>query len=335
MTDEPGIQSRGASAPPPMRTGAEPPGGAPSPNVSGEQPHPGRHRIRSRYAQLRAQADRTEQQVQAKAEDLRSRRASVRTAFLAYEHDRRHGGALLAGGLAYRFFIWLLPTSLFLASVVGVAGDITSKSPAEVADHVGLGASLTVVVAKAAKETGNASWVLIFVGVFLLLWAGMSVWKSLRLVASVAWQVRPTSSQRLLRASIVFSAVGIGLMLSPALFNVLRSGPLVADIMASVLVVGLLGALGLWVMLSLPHPEGVRWTEFVPGAVLFGVSIEILRVVTSVYFVWRIGNSSLYGAFSLAAIFMAWLYLIGRIVVGALALTATRWLERHPAPPVT
>ena len=332
MTEEHGVQG---AAPAPPEGGGLGEGSPPEPSAAEatQPPHGGRHRARGRYAQLRATADRTEHQVAAKAEDLRSRRASVRTAFLAYEHDRRHGGALLAGGLAYRFFIWLLPTALFLASVVSIVGDISSQSPAEVADHAGLGASLTVLIAKGAKETGKGSWVLIFLGLFLMVWAGMSVWKALRLVSSVAWQVRPTSSHRLLRASIVFCAVGIGLMVSPAVFTFLRSGPLITDIMASVLIASLLSAFAIWVMLSLPHPVGIRWTEFVPGAILFGVSIEVLRVVTSVYFVWRIGHTGLYGAFTVAAIFMAWLYLLGRIVVGALALTATRWQERHPLPP--
>jgi uncharacterized BrkB/YihY/UPF0761 family membrane protein len=305
--------------------------------VDGPPPAPaaavGRHRLRSRYDRLRATADRTENQVAAKAEDLRSRRASVRTAYLAYDHDRRHGGALLAGGLAYRFFIWLLPASLFLASVVGVAGDVASKSPGDVANHIGLGASLTVLVAKAAQETGKASWVLLFFGLFLMLWAGMSVWKALRLVSSVAWQMRPTSSPRLVRASVVFCVVGIGLLLSPLLIHLLRTGPFITDILGSVLIVVALGALSIWMMMSLPHPDGVGWTTFVPGAALFSVSIEVLRVVTSIYFVWRLANSSLYGAFSVAAIFMAWLYLIGRVVVGALALTAARWQQRHLLPP--
>ncbi|HEY7280708.1 MAG TPA: YhjD/YihY/BrkB family envelope integrity protein [Actinomycetota bacterium] len=334
MTEDQGV---GGAAPPPPPESLQAGEGSPPEWPAGEQApaEHGRHRLRGRYAQLRATADRTEQQVAAKAEDLRGRRASVRTAFLAYEHDRRHGGALLAGGLAYRFFIWLLPAALFLASLLSIVGDISSRSPADVADNVGLGASLAVLVAKAAKETGKGSWVLIFLGLFLMLWAGMSVWKALRLVSSVAWQVRPTSTQRLVRASIVVSAVGIGLLLSPILLNPLRSGPFIADVFASILIAAGMGAICLWLMLSLPHPDGIRWTAFVPGAILFGISVEVLRVVTSVYFVWRIGHSDLYGAFSFAAIFMAWLYLIGRIVVGALALTATRWLERHSVPPVT
>lgn len=334
MTDEPGGRVQGEMPPPPSPgvIGAGPGSPAEWPMGGQAESGPGRHRLRGRYARLRETADRTEHQVAAKAEDLRNRRASVRTAFLAYDHDRRHGGALLAGGLAYRFFIWLLPASLVLASVVGIAVDITAAAPADVAKHVGLGASLAVVVARAAAETGKGSWVLLFVGLFLMLWAGMSVWKSLRLVSSVAWQLLPTSSPRQVRASVVFSSVGLALLLSPLLIHALRAGPLVTDVLASVLIIAGLGALGLWIMMSLPHPEGVRWTTFVPGVLLFSVSIEVVRIVTSVYFVWRLRNSDLYGAFSLAAIFMGWLYLIGRVFVGALALTATRWLNRTETP---
>ena len=39
---------------------------------------------------------------------------------------------------------------------------------------------------------------------------------------------------------------------------------------------------GLWLFVSwhMPHPEDVPWTTLVPGAVLFGVGIEVLHIVT-------------------------------------------------------
>ncbi|HXJ66772.1 MAG TPA: YhjD/YihY/BrkB family envelope integrity protein [Actinomycetota bacterium] len=292
---------------------------------------PGRHRVRSRYGDLRQRADRTGKAVAAKAEDLRVRRASVRTAYRAYEYDRRHGGALLAGGLAYRFFIWLLPAALFLASIASIFGQVFDSNPADAARSAGLSAALAVTIGKAAAETGKEAWFLVFFGLALMLWAGMSAWKALRLVSSVAWGVRLTAARHQVRNAVVFCGVGVAMLFSPLLFHLLASGPFYTDILGVVVVVVGLAALALWFMLSLPHPEGIRWTSFLPGAVLFGVGIEILKIVTQIYFVARVGRSELYGALGLAAIFMAWLYLVGRIVVGGLALNATRWYERNPA----
>ena len=122
------------SQPPPAPS---PPSGAVPgfPPEDDERAH-GRHRSRSRYSDLRRRADRTGKAVQAKAEDLRARRASVRTAYHAYEYDRRHGGALLAGGLAYRFFLWLLPAALFLASLASIFGRVFDNPSAVFTEEI-------------------------------------------------------------------------------------------------------------------------------------------------------------------------------------------------------
>jgi uncharacterized BrkB/YihY/UPF0761 family membrane protein len=45
-----------------------------------------------------------------------------------------------------------------------------------------------------------------------------------------------------------------------------------------------------------------------------------------VYFAGRLGRvDDLYGALGLAAVFMAWLYLGGRLIVACFAVSATRW----------
>jgi uncharacterized BrkB/YihY/UPF0761 family membrane protein len=51
-----------------------------------------------------------------------------------------------------------------------------------------------------------------------------------------------------------------------------------------------------------------------------------MQIATSVYFAGRLGRvEDLYGAIGLATVFMVWLYVIGRLVVAAMALNAERW----------
>jgi uncharacterized BrkB/YihY/UPF0761 family membrane protein len=76
----------------------------------------------------------------------------------------------------------------------------------------------------------------------------------------------------------------------------------------------------------LPHPESARWKAFLPGAIVLAVGSVLLRIVTQVYFAGRLGRvDDLYGALGLAAVFMAWLYLAGRLIVASFAVSATRW----------
>jgi uncharacterized BrkB/YihY/UPF0761 family membrane protein len=114
---------------------------------------------------------------------------------------------------------------------------------------------------------------------------------------------------------------------------VLHGGPPVADLLVELLVFLELIALAVWAQSILPHPDGMTWTAFLPGAVLFGVGVGLLRIVTEVYLAGRLGRvDDLYGALGMAAVFMAWLYLIGRLAVAAIAVTATRWRSEQTDP---
>jgi uncharacterized BrkB/YihY/UPF0761 family membrane protein len=300
--------------------------------------------VRQRISDLRTRTDEAKRSAAARAEDLKARHASARIAFAAYERDRRQAGGLLAGGLAFRIFLWLLPAGLVVVTVFRLIADLASESPEEVARSAGLGAALRATVAQAADASGRgAAWLLIL-GIVLMLWAGVAMVKALRLLAGVAWQVRPAPLTHAVRASTVCSAVGIAISALPVLLSPLYAGGLLSDLAASLITIAAIVAIMVWVMRALPRPDGITWPWFVPGALLIGIGAEILRLVTTVYFAPRLGRTSdLYGALGLAAVFLAWLYLLGRLFVGGMNLNAELWrshrraesAERPPADPDT
>jgi uncharacterized BrkB/YihY/UPF0761 family membrane protein len=70
----------------------------------------------------------------------------------------------------------------------------------------------------------------------------------------------------------------------------------------------------------------------VPGALLVAVGIVLLRFVTVIYFAGRLDSvSDLYGAMGLAAVFLAWLYILGRVFVAGVSLNASGYVP-HPSP---
>ena len=85
-------------------------------------------------------------------------------------------------------------------------------------------------------------------------------------------------------------------------------------------------ALSVWMQSILPHAEDAPWTAFLPGAIVLAVGADLLRLVTQVYLAGRLGRvDDLYGALGVAAVFMAWLYLVARLLVASFAVSATRW----------
>lgn len=303
--------------------------------VAGSEPAPPpapKRSLRERTEELRARAEDAKRSLGTRAEDLRARHESVQVAFAAYERDRRQAGGLLAGGLAFRLFLWLLPMALALVSIVQLVSDASNESPEELADTAGLGAALAATVAQAAEASGGGALWLLILGLGLMLWAAVGMVKALRLLAGVAWQVRPGTLTHSVRSAAIFSGVGLGLMASPVLLGPLYGGGLLSDIAASLLSIAGFTAVFTWAMSVFPRPEGVPWPALLPGALLIAVGIQAIRLVTAIYLVDKLERTNdLYGALGLAVVFLTWLYLIGRLVVGGLALNAELWRARRRA----
>jgi uncharacterized BrkB/YihY/UPF0761 family membrane protein len=155
-------------------------------------------------AEARVRKEALRRNAAARLEIERQRRRSVRAAITFFERDRRFAGGLLAGGLAFRIFLWLLPLALVAATVL--------------------------------------------------------------------------------------SALALA---------------------------------GLW---RLPRPAEVPGRRLLPGSLLLGVGAEAIRLFVSLYLAAKLGRSAgLYGSLGLAVVFLTWLYLVGRLIVGAVNLNATLW----------
>src|SRR5262249_26966949 len=85
--------------------------------------------VRSRVASARTRAEELQRRSLERLELESERRGWVRTAVNAYEADRNRGGGLLAGGLAYRIFLWELPAALVLVAVFGLTSSATGRPP--------------------------------------------------------------------------------------------------------------------------------------------------------------------------------------------------------------
>jgi uncharacterized BrkB/YihY/UPF0761 family membrane protein len=70
----------------------------------------------------------------------------------------------------------------------------------------------------------------------------------------------------------------------------------------------------------------IRWTAFLPGAVVFAVGLEALHLMTVYYLADKLASqSALYGALGLAASLLFFLFLFGRGVVWSAELNAVVW----------
>ncbi len=310
-----------APDPPPSEAPAAP---APPPADAAEPVPEGG--IRSRAAAARVWG----QDLYERLERKRPQSQPIEIGFRWFERDVRIAGGVLGGGLAYRFFFWVLAYSALVSGALGFA----SRAGASVEDgttEVGMTDAVAESVASAAQQSESGRWALLLIGVWLVVWFSWGLLRALRLVHAAAWRIRPRPIQRPLQALLAVLAVPIVLVLLSAGAGWVRANVGAFPGVLATLAAGVaFGAAWLRISMRLPSPD-VPWTAFIPGAVFFGAGVEVLHVFTVYFLAEKLASAqSYYGALGLAATMLFFLWMIGRGVVWAAELNAVVWTVRHP-----
>jgi uncharacterized BrkB/YihY/UPF0761 family membrane protein len=251
----------------------------------------------------------------------RAGHASVDVGFAVVERDSDVGGALLAGALAYRLFVLLLPTALLLVSGLGLYAGATDKSPAEVAKDAGLHGLIANEVASAAS--GRARGVVFLLMIPAVLYATATLYRALAKVNALVWQgsargvpVAPRGIFTLL-AALAFQFAAVELV------GWIRRSSQFGGV--AILVVYLVLVAGAWLVVSmqLPHRDA-GWPALLPGSGVFGIGLLLVNIF-NVYVTTRLvqGRSDTYGALGVATALLFSLVLVGRVMIVSAELNAT------------
>jgi len=249
---------------------------------------------------------------------------SVDAVFATMERDVTSGGGVLAAALAFRIFIFLVPFVFVIVTAFPFASDASDQDPAKLADKFGM-AGLAATAIRSASDLSFWNRVaLVIAGLFALVLASRSLVRVLRITHGLAWSTRVPKLQKSTR-----TAVGLILII----FALVLFGAVTASI--DIGVVGLIPALfegvvvvALWVFVQnhLPRQPGVTWKDQIPGAILVGLGVEVLQLVTVIWFTRYIeSKSETYGAIGAALAILLWAYLLGRIIVSGAMLNAVLW----------
>jgi uncharacterized BrkB/YihY/UPF0761 family membrane protein len=300
----------------------------PASRAPGEQSDP-TGSAAGRIARARRSAEELEERARTEFERARDRHASVRIVVQAFESDRRRAGGLLAGGLAYKVFLWQIPLVLFLVSAFGLVVDLAGDDPADVARQTGMTAALASAISQAVAASHSARWWLLILGAFVTVWAGRGVYRGVRLVGELAWDARAPRGNSLL-GSLAVTGIGLlGIAMQAFLPEIFSSAPAV---IAFVIGLILASALSVWILSLLPRADA-PWLAVLPGAVMFGVGIRLLSLAASTYFALRLDRTSdLYGALGVAIVMMLYLFVLARLFVAAQFLNATLYRRRQRPP---
>jgi uncharacterized BrkB/YihY/UPF0761 family membrane protein len=281
-------------------------------------------RARTHAAAIRARAKRASD----RAEALRAGHGSVDALYAIAERDGEVGGGIMAGSLAYRFFIWLLPFALVVVGGVGITSQAAAESPESAARSLGLSGLVANSVAEAAQ--GSSRCYALLIGVPVLVWTTRNLLRALVVVHRLVWGDPRRAAPR----ATIAATVRLLLLLVAyfAVHEVARAVESWSGQGAFGTLIACAGFVVVWLLISLqlPHRD-VPWRSLVPGAIIVAVGLELISIVVTYVIGPRLASSeSTYGALGVAATLLFGLYLISRLVVSSAIVNAAIW-DRHGA----
>jgi uncharacterized BrkB/YihY/UPF0761 family membrane protein len=253
-------------------------------------------------------------------EAARERHATVDLGFHLVERDSEMGGGLLAGALAYRLFVLLLPTALLLVSGLGIVADTVDKSTTKLAQESGLHGLIASEVATAAA--GKHRGVVFVLTIPVVVYAMVSLYRAVAKVHALAWH----GSARRVRVTptgvAVFAAAIVLDVAAAWVVGWIRRSDQFGGIAMLLVYLVLVGGSWLAASVWLPH-RPVRWHALLPGAAVVGVGMLFVNVF-NVYITTRLveNRADTYGALGIAAALLFSLVLVGRLMVVSPELNA-------------
>ena len=261
--------------------------------------------------------------LQTRADAARARHASIDVGFSLVEHDSSIGGGLLAGALAYRLFVLLLPTSLLLVSGLGLYAGTVDKSTSTVAKEAGLHGLIASEVSQAASS--RARGVVFLLMIPAVLYALVTLYRAIAKVHAIVWHGSGRGVRITPRGVGVLGAALLVQLFTGEIVGWIRRGHQLGGLAALLVYVVVIGGAWLAVSVQLPHRE-VRWAALVPGAVLFGIGSLFVNAF-NIYVTTRLveGRADTYGALGIATALLFSLVLVGRLMVVSAELNASLW----------
>jgi len=242
----------------------------------------------------------------------------------SFEREQRSGAGLLAGGLAYRLFFWLVAFGLLIAAVASFWVRDDKGSLEDAAKSFGLSGVAARSAASAVQDGSNARWYLLGSGIVFVAYFGLGAVRALRVAAFIAWRMKPVRLRQPLRASATFTGVFVlGLVATTLLSWVRHHSTLIGLLVTIAAMVAYVG-LGIFVFMLLPRPEFTTWKTMLPGAVLSAIGLTGFHVFVVYYLSAKLERSpNLYGTLGAATVVLLGLYVIARVCVSAMFLNAT------------
>ena len=109
----------------------------------------------------------------------------------AFERDVAAGGGVLAGAVAFRVFLFMIPYVFLVVVIFGLGASAASEDPGSLARDAGIGGFAAKAFAGIGDLSTGQRILSFFVAAFALFLATRALLKVLRIVHALVWRTEP------------------------------------------------------------------------------------------------------------------------------------------------
>lgn len=253
----------------------------------------------------------------------------VDAGFQVQELDARVGGGILAGALAFRLFLFMVPFVYVVFTVLGVSSRTAGKDPGQLARDIGITGVLASAVVKVQDQSAWTQAVLVLGAAVALFISAGGLMKALYVVHWLVWRVRRVTPAGLVPRLALIGITLLAAALGVAVNHLRNSLGITGAVLAILVITTFSFALWWWVSWQLPHAR-VPVLALAPGALLAAIGADVLHVLTTYWIGYLVARkTNTYGAVGIALAVLLWVYILGRIIVGSAGLNAALWYRRE------
>ena len=198
------------------------------------------------------------------AEANRPRSRLIDIAFGSYERDAEVGGGILAGAVAFRVFLFIVPFVFFFVVAFGLAVDATGTSVTSAADKAGIAGLLATTIKNVGDQSVWSRLTILGISGFALVLGARNLVKVLTVIHVLIWRLPRVRVRRQARAVGLVILSVLGALVLAQLVSTLQDRSFPAWVFATSLF--MLIPAGLWLVglaQALPSPARGRMAR--PG----------------------------------------------------------------------
>jgi uncharacterized BrkB/YihY/UPF0761 family membrane protein len=290
-------------------------------------------RVRRSVERGRSWTTENRQRVEDALTERRERSNLIGAGFDIAELDLGVGGGILAGAVAFRLFLFLVPFVYIFFTAFGWVSAAAKGNPADLAKTLGITGILAGAIVNSHDISAISQFFLVLGAAVALIWTGYILAKTLYVVHWLVWAMPRTKPAgfRTIGTTLVLALV---LTVVAVLANLLRTDlGLIGSFLAALVVMVVPFTLWWWVSWRLPHaPVAAR--RLIPGAALVAVGTEVLHLLTTYWIGHLVARKShTYGAIGIALAVLLWVFVLGRFLVGSAEVNLALLRRSADKPP--